>query len=299
MAEIPHQWLAVQGTQKFVKQGNASGRDLRGADLTDIRLERVDVSGADLRDADLANFRAVDVSFEGANFVGAAVVGARFHDCMLADANFAGCLMDQILLGACTCTDANFEDASLRGADVTGTIFSQARMARVDLRRAIAPHAAFDDADLTDADLSGGNFEKAYFRRTRLTGVRWDGANLKGARFDAGAGAQMLDNALSQNPQCSPSDYSALACEEGDKRWYVIERRAERKEAIRVDPPEQTADGLVLPFTLAEMSLPPLVAYALIVKVLLLGLLADTLGATQGPKIFHDKAGPSGFVLPA
>jgi uncharacterized protein YjbI with pentapeptide repeats len=298
MANLPNEWLEGRGTQKFVRRGDASGRDLRRADLTNIRVQGVDVSDADLREADLADFRAEDSNFARAKFVGAALRGAKFFDCVLSKADFSACLMDQIMLGACTCMDAKLDDAVLRGADVVGTFFSRSRMARVDLRKALAKQAVFDNVDLTDADLRGGHFEKVDFRGAHLTGVKWDGAHLDGALFDEGSGARMLNDALRQSPQHGPEAYGALECSEGPLTWYVVERRVDATEVIKADIPRRTSEGLLLQFELLDATLPPLVAYAIMAKVLLGGLLADAHGSYKGPLLFHDKSSAYTFALP-
>jgi uncharacterized protein YjbI with pentapeptide repeats len=299
MANLPNEWLEGRGTQKLVKRGDASGRDLRRADLTNIRVQGVDVSDADLREADLADFRAEDSNFARAKFVGAALRGAKFFDCVLSKADFSACLMEQIMLGACTCMDAKLDDAVLRGADVVGTFFSRSRMTRVDLRKALAKQAVFDNVDLTDADLRGGHFEKVDFRGAHLTGVKWDGAHLDRALFDEGSGARMLNDALRQSPQHRPESYAALECSEGAARCYVVERQADQTEFIQVDVPQLTSEGLLLPFELLTPTLPALVAYAIMTKVLLGGLLVEMYGEYKGRLLFQDKSANFTFVLPA
>ncbi|HTQ07110.1 MAG TPA: pentapeptide repeat-containing protein [Polyangiaceae bacterium] len=299
MADIPAEWSKVRGTQRFAKKGNAARCDLRGADLTHIRVERWDVNHADLREADLDDFRARDSDFEGANFVGAACGGAMFFDCVLSGATFAGCLMQRCMISASQCNHTMLEDAVLRGADLFGTSFVSARLARADLRSVNAKQAAFDEADLTDADLRGGNFEQVDFRRARLTGVRWDKARLTGAKFDLGTGAAMLDDALRMSPEHPVTAYKALDRRTGVETSYAVERRADGHEAIRIHAIESPPTGLVLTCEILDENLPELVAYALIVKVLLQDLLAAQFGSASAPLTFRDKPSTREFTLPA
>jgi uncharacterized protein YjbI with pentapeptide repeats len=294
---IPPDWAAARGAQQFIQGSPGRGLNLRGADLSDIRVERVDLTGADLREADLEDFRALDCQFVGVNFIGAALKGARFFDCVMASANFSDCLMNGTMMSACSLMSSSMPSVDLRNADVLGTVFDGCNLVAADLRGVGAKQASFDGADLSNADLRSGSFERVSFRGANLTGVRWDGANLKGARFDPGSGSRMLSEARSSLPERDPAAYAALACCEGDRRWYSIERRATATEVIRAEEPIASEDGLTVPFERIDELLSPLACYALIVEQLLDSLLAGH-HPRESRLTFSDLRTDSLFYLP-
>jgi uncharacterized protein YjbI with pentapeptide repeats len=85
----------------LVTTGQASGRDLRGYDLSSIRISDVDFSGADLRNADLTKSR-----LWGGNFRNADLTGANLSetDLLKATLNGAKVTVEQLNAARLSCT---------------------------------------------------------------------------------------------------------------------------------------------------------------------------------------------------
>jgi uncharacterized protein YjbI with pentapeptide repeats len=93
-------------TQAKLQRLNLSGADLSGANLHKANLINTNLSEADLSGADLTNAQIFQTNFTGAN-----LTGADLSDTQVLSANF---------------TDADLTDANLDGARLRGTVFNGA-----------------------------------------------------------------------------------------------------------------------------------------------------------------------------
>ena len=101
---------------------------------------------------------------------------------------------------------ADFSGSNLHGAILTKGVFQGARFVAANLNNVLMDAADFRDTDLRDADL----------RDAIATGVRWDGAKIKGADFsdallDPSAARQLCATAEGVNPQTGMSTRDSLA----------------------------------------------------------------------------------------
>lgn len=172
--------------------------DLRGADLREADLTRMNLAGAKLGDDDplatederrqlaarldravlagtnLEGTVAPGVNFAGANlraasFINANLMGANLTEVYAAEANFAGARL----------TEANLEEARLDQANLAGAVLVGAKLARARLRQA---HCEATDFGL--ANLAGADLRHAYCDdQTYLGGALLDGALLEGVRY--------------------------------------------------------------------------------------------------------------------
>ncbi len=131
----------------------SKGLDLRGKNLTGLKLDSTDLREANLRDADLSGINLVQADLKLANFSGANLSAAVLNETQLLIANL---------------TEADLSDASLVGAD---------------LRRAHLQHTTLVRACLTNAQLDSANLEYANLAQANLMAVCLNEANLAHANL--------------------------------------------------------------------------------------------------------------------
>lgn len=178
--------------------GRPGALDLRGADLREADLTRLNLAGVKLGDDDplatdeernelaarldraqlaatnLEGAIANGVSFEGANLravrlTGANLMYARLSGAFLAEAQMSGARLTEANL-----TEATLTEANLAGAVLVGATLSHARMRGAHL----------EGADLGLANLEGADLRHTYCDdQTYFGGVRLREASLDGMRF--------------------------------------------------------------------------------------------------------------------
>ena len=131
----------------------ASGKTLRGANLSDANLRNANLKDADLGNAKLRNSNLEDAKLGGANLSNADLSnanlsGAFLYNAKLSNAKLISASLESVKLSSADLSDADFRNASIRYAD-------------------------FSDAKLNDADL----------RNTELFGTRFNNADLNGTKF--------------------------------------------------------------------------------------------------------------------
>ena len=132
-----------------------SGKDLRGANLTDVCLcsEAVNLEGALLQGADLQNAQLMGSKLKSANLQGACLGNAN-----LSAAGLEGCQLQGASFIGGHLQAAHLKDANLRGVDL-------------------------EQANLSGADLRCSHLEGCRFYGARLDGVNLTGAKLSDANF--------------------------------------------------------------------------------------------------------------------
>jgi uncharacterized protein YjbI with pentapeptide repeats len=164
-----------------VERGEScAGWDLRGVDLSRVRLSGGDFRRAHLGKANLAGATFGDTLFDeaifdnaelsDASFNGVSFRGAEIHFCRLERAHFADCVLD----------DARIVDSFLRDARFSRTVARRAELASSLLER-----TTFDDCDLGQADFSGATLDEALFARASMVDARiLDGLGARRMRLD-------------------------------------------------------------------------------------------------------------------
>lgn len=102
--------------------------------------------------------------------------------------------------------DADFSDSNLHGAILSKGVFQGARFVAANLSNVLMDAADFRNTDLRNADL----------REAIATGVRWEGAQIKGTDFsdallDLSAARQLCATAEGINPRTGASTRDSLA----------------------------------------------------------------------------------------
>lgn len=144
---------------------------LRGANLREAALIRVDLDGADLREADLGR-----ANLTGANLVKANLKGANLEGATLKDAH-----MMFIILEDATLKNPNGE---IKGANLEGANLEQAKLRQSDLSKANLITANLKHSDASDAKFIQTNLERANLERANLERVNFSKANLQGANLE-------------------------------------------------------------------------------------------------------------------
>ncbi len=142
-----------EALDRIANRVGAAPLDLRGANLSNAKLEDANLTNANLTNANLTSANLTDANLLGANLTDANLLGANLLGANLMDANLTGAdLTGANLTGAylkgtnltfANLLDANLTDAILLGANLTGTILAG------------AIQMALSSADLASANLAG------------------------------------------------------------------------------------------------------------------------------------------------
>jgi uncharacterized protein YjbI with pentapeptide repeats len=167
--------------QRALFEGKScAGWDLRGVDLSRLRLSGGDFRGArfarailagtifgdtDFRDATFEDAELSDAQFEGARFE-----GASLHFCRVERARFGSAVLDGVSFSECLLRGTRFSRTFARGAEL------------IDSR---LEESTFDESVLDGADFTGSYLDGALFARSSLVDA-WmiDRVVLRGVRMD-------------------------------------------------------------------------------------------------------------------
>jgi uncharacterized protein YjbI with pentapeptide repeats len=161
----------------------ATGASFAGADLCRVHLERSRLDSADLRNAKLAGAALWDSSL-----CFSALDGADFSGADLERADFTMATVEGATFVGANCGLASFAGVCLRKARLDGASFFRAHLQGCDLERVELSAADFRSADLcsallTRSSLRGANLSGAKLCSAGLAGVCWEGADLRKADF--------------------------------------------------------------------------------------------------------------------
>ena len=172
-----------------------SGADLRGSDLSELKLSWAILDGADLRDVTISateisearNLRLEKASGDHLRF-------DSMSDCQCKDANFPHMFAGwhshggQRAIENCDFTNANLNDAYVNYGTIKSTSFKNAKLSNTDIKDSKLIDVDFTQADFTEADLSsstcaGTVFTNAKFSKANLQDLDFGDADLTGADF--------------------------------------------------------------------------------------------------------------------
>lgn len=119
---------------------------MRGADLSDARVEGGDWNNSDWQAAKLAGTKIRRAKLTGASFKEARTMGISFEDCLMQSAELVGISFRRMKLGRCDMGRADVRECDMRQAS-----FAEGS----SLAGAMISGAKFQDADLREVDLSG------------------------------------------------------------------------------------------------------------------------------------------------
>lgn len=156
--------FSAEDLNRLVEERKCMKCNLRGADLSGMNLERVDLSESDL---------------SGANLHGTSLKEAKLDKAVLRNADLSEANLYQAVLKEADLSGANLSSIDLTYGDVTGANFSSANLSSANLLDLHMDKVNFSGADLTGTQasgvsLSGANWNGAILRETNLTGAKVD-----------------------------------------------------------------------------------------------------------------------------
>jgi uncharacterized protein YjbI with pentapeptide repeats len=173
---VPARETVVAQGRGAIPDGDLVGRDLRGADLTGLRLACGSLRGADLRGADLSNATLSFVDLSGARLDGATMAGAWFGF-----ADFSGTSLHAVRAPRAHWQSSDLSGVDLTGADLTAVTFRTCTLERADL----------SESTMTSGQLVSCLCDEASFRQMDLAGTISAGSTFRGADF---GGARRFHN---------------------------------------------------------------------------------------------------------
>ena len=178
------------------------GADLRGCDLSEMKMWVMDLEGADMRECRLYGAERGElknVRLEKAH-------GEYFHPSLLVNCKFQKAHLEHMYLSSyygqqpvvvdCDFTGANLNDARISYDKIERTTFKNAILTRMDFHDSTFEKVCFDGADLTEAELpeikckSDVSFVGANLQRIDAKSADFSGADLRKADL---RGATLLD----------------------------------------------------------------------------------------------------------
>lgn len=142
------------------------GANLTGTDLSGANLNKAYAFDSSLKQANLSHSNASHTELEGSNLAGADLAGANLAYGSLDFASLAGADLRNADLSHTHGLFPVFYNATLLGANLSGSTFIRADFENADLSG-----ANLTNADLTGADLNGTNLRNADLQNAVLTGA--------------------------------------------------------------------------------------------------------------------------------
>ncbi|MDQ1251257.1 MAG: NTPase protein [Euryarchaeota archaeon] len=176
------------------------GINMRGSDLSGLKLDTINFSGADMTNVNLEGAKIIHSNFIGANMTGinlrkTEIKNSRFDKALIDNANFEGAIIDESKFIRAKLNSARFDsDPKLTDHEFT-------KLTDIDLRLSKLWHASLKGVKLTkviltDAELFGADLEGAEFSGVNLNNAGLMSTNLQGTKFgDAELSAVNLRNA--------------------------------------------------------------------------------------------------------
>lgn len=178
------------------------------ANLSNAKLESVNLEGAILKRANLYKAQLRGAKLKGADMQEATLRGADLQEANLSRSNLKGAILEEAYLKRASLRGVNLEQADLRRADLEETDisielraktneapeiyapklrkarFDQAKLRKASIHGADAEGASFLQADMGAVNISASNFSGAEFSSSDLTGATISGSNFEDAYFE-------------------------------------------------------------------------------------------------------------------
>lgn len=133
------------------REENPGPPDLRGTDLSEMKLRNVNFTWTDLREANLCWADLYEADFYSSDLRGAEFEQAELHRANFEDA---------------TLNEANLREANLEQADFSGACLFRVNLRGANLRGAKLLNSYLEEANLIKADLSEGDLTGGYLYGT-------------------------------------------------------------------------------------------------------------------------------------
>ncbi|MGB3535120.1 MAG: pentapeptide repeat-containing protein [Microcoleaceae cyanobacterium] len=159
------------------------GLDLRGRNLSGIKLTSTDLREANLRDTNLSGINLIQADLKLANLSKADLSGSVLNEAklLIADLSYAN-LTDSNLIGA-DLRRANLQHTTLVRACLTSALLNFANLRHANLATANLMATRLDFANLSEANLNHANLQysnlcHSHFRNADLSSTNLKGVNL-------------------------------------------------------------------------------------------------------------------------
>ena len=207
------------------RQRGHVGLDLRGADLSSVRLSGLplariacDAPGPGVQELTQEQRRMAAIDLRGAHLVDAHLEGSCLDYADMAHADLRGCHLEGASLWSVNLREANCDGAHLEGTDLwnahlEGAYLYRSYLQRARLHEAYLAGAHFNDLHLTDEDGVGPMVADIHWEGVNLSIVRWSSVRIlgddylalegerAGATHDRARRIQALKSAMRANQQ--------------------------------------------------------------------------------------------------
>ena len=153
----------------FIRPGTScAGDNLKDVNLSGANLANMDFTGAYMKNAKLKN---------------TILSGTIFTNAYMKGAVFSGATGVNTQLGARSLVDANFSQVQLQGPKATGTSFL-----RSNWKKAYVNKGDFSSSNFYKSNFEGASILNTDMRATKLRGVSWKRATVRGSDFKGAVG---------------------------------------------------------------------------------------------------------------
>ena len=149
------------------------GTSCAGDNLKDVNLSGANLANMDFTGAYMKNTKLQKTLLSGTNFTDAYMKGAVF----------SGATGVNTLFGARSLADANFSQVQLENPKATGTSFL-----RSNWKKALVNKGDFSSSNFYKSNFEGASILNTDMRSTKLRGVSWKRARVKGSNFKGAVG---------------------------------------------------------------------------------------------------------------
>ena len=149
------------------------GTSCAGDNLKDVNLSGANLANMDFTGAYMKNTKLQKTLLSGTNFTDAYMKGAVF----------SGATGVNTLFGARSLADANFSQVQLENPKATGTSFL-----RSNWKKALVNKGDFSSSNFYKSNFEGASILNTDMRSTKLRGVSWKRAKVKGSKFKGAVG---------------------------------------------------------------------------------------------------------------
>ncbi|MDP9846603.1 pentapeptide repeat-containing protein [Streptosporangium lutulentum] len=166
----------LDGVELVLK--DLTGATLRGASLRQANLNLSTLKYADLRGADFTEANLGQLHADHADLRGAILIDAEAGQAEFPYADLSGATLTRAVL-----TQADFTNAKLIDTDLTESTPGQLKARNADFTRAKLHEAKMGQANLRNATFKNADVSEAEFTQSELDGADFTGALVEGASF--------------------------------------------------------------------------------------------------------------------
>jgi uncharacterized protein YjbI with pentapeptide repeats len=217
-----------------------TGATLRGASLKQANLTQTTLKYADLRDADLTEADLGQLHADHADLRGAILVDAEAGQAEFPYADLSGAKLTRAEL-----TQVDFTNAKLVDADLNESTPGQLKARKADFTRAKLHDAKMGQSNLRNATFKDADVSEALFTQAELEGADFTGALVEGTSFVQADGADTTGSEGTPKGAAGPPTDSDFVPED-DSEPQVDRRPPPRGPSVGLIMVVLSAVGLAL-----------------------------------------------------